>query len=189
MQRLRGGVVLRRGGLGAASAGVAVAYMQALSRAGAEIAEDLVQPFLPLFAEPWIAVKDGDASGRAMYRRHYSRRVYRDGRNPALFVGPGEKLVLLTPDARALFVWRRFISGDGQEGVNCAVFRNEGVALSSDLIRAADAVADARWPGERHYTYVNAGKVRSSNPGCCFKAAGWRHCGMTKGNLHILERS
>ena len=102
---------------------------------------------------------------------------------------PGGKLVLLWHDARALFIWRRFISGDGQQGINCAVFRNEGASRSSDLIREADAIADERWPGERHYTYVNPRKIRSANPGYCFLMAGWRRCGVTKHNrLVILER-
>jgi hypothetical protein len=150
----------------------------------------LEQPFLPLLPDAvWFVVRDGDPTARTLFRRHYSYRAYADGRDPQLFVGPGEKLVLLTPCARALFVWRRFQCGGGQQGVNCAIFRNEGVALSSVLIREADAVADARWPGERHYTFVNPRKVRSTNPGFCFLAAGWRRCGITKWNrLLILER-
>jgi hypothetical protein len=43
-----------------------------------------------------------------------------------------------------------------------------------------------RWPDQRLYTYVNPVKV-SANPGYCFKQAGWRFCGKTKGGLHILE--
>lgn len=145
------------------------------------------QPFL--FGEGWIAIKDGNATARAIFDRHYSRKHYADGRKPLIFVGPGEKLVLLTADARALFVWRKFISADGQGGVNCAVFRNEGPRLSSELVREADVVADNRWPGERHYTYVSARKIRSTNPGYCFLMAGWRKCGITKWNrLTILER-
>jgi hypothetical protein len=84
---------------------------------------------------------------------------------------------------------RKFISGDGQKGINCAVFRNEGAGLSSDLIMAADALADERWPGERHFTYVDPQEVKSSNPGYCFLRAGWRKCGITKHRkLLILER-
>ena len=98
-------------------------------------------------------------------------------------------MVLLRHDARALFVWRKFLSDDEQEGVNCAVFRNEGDELSSQLIREADALADERWPRARHYTYVNARRIRSSNPGYCFIKAGWRRCGETRWNrLTILER-
>lgn len=150
----------------------------------------VTQPFLNLTDDAWIVVKDGDATGRALFHRHCSFRPYKDGRKPLLFVGPGEKMVLLTPCARALFVWRKFISGDGQEGVNCSIFRNEGAGLASDLIREADRMADERWPGERHYTYVNGSKVRGTNPGFCFIKAGWRKCGITKWNkLLILERT
>ena len=149
----------------------------------------MLQPFLNLTAETWIPVLDGNDSARHLFDRHYSRYRYADGRKPKLFVGPGEKMVLSTPCAMALFIWRKFISGDGQEGVNCAVFRNETDMRSSDLIMEADALADARWPGERHYTYVDAGKIRSTNPGYCFQRAGWRKCGITKWNkLVILER-
>lgn len=147
------------------------------------------QRMLRLSGDTWVPVRDGNATGRALFRRHYSYRPYQDGRDPALFVGPGEKLVLLTPCARALFVWRRFQSDDGQDGVNCAVFRNEGAGLSSALIRAAECIAWDRWPGERLYTYVNPRKVASANPGYCFLAAGWRRCGVTKRRrLMILER-
>ena len=103
-------------------------------------------------------------------------------------VGPGEHIVLRTYSGDAVFVWRKFIDDSGQRGINCAVFRNEGPILSSELVRQADAVADFAWPSARHYTYVNAGKIRSTNPGFAFLAAGWRRCGMTKSGLHILER-
>jgi hypothetical protein len=87
-----------------------------------------------------------------------------------------------------MFVWRSFRDDSGQSGVNCSVFRNEGRAQSSLLIRQADAIADHVWPGRRHYTYVRPQAVRSSNPGYCFVAAGWRKCGFSKRGLLILER-
>lgn len=136
----------------------------------------------------WELTKDGDRDCLELYQRHYSAYRYADGRERKLFVGPGEKIVLRTPDGDACFVWRRFIDDSGQRGVNCAFFRNESAHLSSELIRQADAVADCVWPGERHYTYVDSTAIRSINPGFCFKRAGWRDCGRTKGGLHILER-
>lgn len=145
-----------------------------------------VQPQFRLTEATWLHARDGNPTGMALFERHYT---FRQGRKVYQFVGPGEKMVLLTPCARALFVWRKFISDAPlSDGINCAVFHNEGAGLASDLIRAADAEAGARWPGERHYTYVNPRKVRSSNPGCCFLKAGWRKCGVTKGGLLILER-
>ena len=136
----------------------------------------------------WYAIKDGAPRGRWLLNRHYSARHYKDGRRPRLFVGPGEKMVLMTADGLALFVWRKFISDNGQQGVNCAVFRNEGPHLSSELIREAEQLAWSRWPGERLYTYVNPGKIRSTNPGYCFLMAGWKKCGVSKGGLVILEK-
>ena len=136
----------------------------------------------------WLHCKDGDPRALALYLRHYSARHYKDGRRRRLFVGPGEKLVLLTVDCTALFVWRKFLSMDNQVGVNCAVFRNEGPILSSTLITEACAIAWAKWPNERLYTYVNDSKIKSPNAGYCFKAAGWNTCGRNKtGKLSILE--
>lgn len=151
---------------------------------------------LAMPGSPWTVARDGDADCRAIFHRHYSHRPYADGRDPKLFVGPGGKLVLVTPDLRALFVWRRFLddakdgTGLRQSGVNCAVFRNEGGGLSSDLILAAEPFAWDRWPSERRlYTYVDPRKTRHKrDPGRCFRRAGWSPCGETRGGLVILEK-
>jgi hypothetical protein len=132
-----------------------------------------------------------------MYERHYSAYRYADGRVRKLFAGPGEKVVLRTLDGTAFFVWRKFIddcvdprTGDRQDGINCAAFRNESGVRSSDLIRQADAIADCLWPDSRHYTYVDPKGIKSRNPGFCFIAAGWQRCGYrTKSGLVVLERT
>lgn len=143
------------------------------------------QPFL-IGGGVWIPVRDGNPTASSLYDRHYSRNPA--SRGDPRCAGPGQKMVLLTPCARALFVWRKFISKDQQDGVNCAIFRNEGAGLASELIREAMRLAWQRWPGERLYTYVNPRRVRSSNPGFCFKTAGWRVCGITKTRrLLVLE--
>lgn len=135
----------------------------------------------------WFEYKDGNGRALELYERHYSAYKYADGRKRELFCGPGEKMVLLTQKQDALFAWRKFIDGSGQRGVNCAVFRNEGTELSSELILEAMAAAWLRWPGERLYTYVNPEEIKSKNPGYCFIKAGWTRCGRTKGGLVILE--
>lgn len=138
------------------------------------------QPFL-IGGGTWIKVRDGKPTASAMFDRHYSRNPA--ARGHARIAGPGRKMVLMTPCARALFVWRQFQTKDptaGPTDINCAIFRNEGAGLSSDLIREAMDLAWQRWPGERLYTYVNPRRVRSANPGYCFLMAGWRRCGMTK---------
>ena len=76
----------------------------------------------------WVEVRDGDSRGAALYDAHYSHRLFGRQRKPdRRFVGPGGRIVLLTPDAGALFVWRRFIE-PGQtspRGIYCSVFRRE----------------------------------------------------------------
>lgn len=134
----------------------------------------------------WIETKDGDSFARQLADRHYSRKT----RGARLFVGPGEKLVMVTPDYKALFVWRiSRIRKDGQTGVECTIFRNESNLLSSELIKEAVKVALERWPDEkRFFTYVKDSAVKSVNPGYCFKKAGWKYCGRNKtGKLTILE--
>lgn len=143
-----------------------------------------------LLSSVWIHVRDGNDTARAIFDGHYSRRRYRDGRKPKLFAGPGQKMVLITPDAGSLFVWRKFKDNAQplQTGVNCAVFRRDFGMRASDLIRAAVEQAWERWPGERLYTYVDVKKTRRKrDPGRCFLRAGWRYAGWTKGGLRILE--
>lgn len=144
----------------------------------------------------WLPAKDGDARVFAVMQRHYSFHAYSDGRrqnrcyrNRRLIVGPGEKMVLLTVGCDAIFVWRKFIDASGQTGVNCAVFHNESSTQSSSLILEAEQLAWNRWPGERLYTYVNSSKIKSVNPGYCFKCAGWQQLPYRTGNgLVILEK-
>ena len=145
------------------------------------------QPQLALARQHWIPTRDGNDTARGIFDRHYSRICYADGRFRRIFVGPGEKMVLITAQADALFVWRKFISMDRQQGVNCAVFRNESDHQSSALIGEAMRLAWERWPGERLYTYVNATRIRSTNPGYCFQMAGWGKAGRSGGGLHILS--
>jgi len=135
----------------------------------------------------WLGTYDGDPRAFALYSRHYSFRSRTGQRNRYLIGGPGEKMVLLTYQCNALFVWRKFIDASGQQGINCAVFRNESGIQASALILEAMDMAWRRWPGERLYTYVNAKAIQSSNPGYCYQMAGWRKCGITKGGLVILE--
>jgi len=144
----------------------------------------------------WLFAKDGDPRVYELMKRHYTFHPYADGRrqnasnrNRKLVVGPGEKLVLLTVDCNALFIWRKFIDRSGQTGINCAVFHNESELLSSELIQEAEQIAWQQWPGQRLYTYIDARKIESVNPGYCFKIAGWKQCGKTKSKqLIILEK-
>lgn len=141
----------------------------------------------------WLPSHRADPRALAIYKRHYSAKKnaqYRRRRS-LNFVGPGEPMVLLTRDCDALFVWltntvERY---DHQQGTYCAVFRNEGEVLSSLLVAEADALAWAKWPGARHFTYVDPTEVRHKrDPGRCFRKAAWRPCGVSAEGKLILER-
>ena len=140
----------------------------------------------------WTRVKDGDETAFQLFSRHYTFRQWRrrNGLNGKRMAGPGETIVLLSKDQKALFIWKKQkYSQDGQTGINCAVFRNESKIRSSVLLNEAEEIAQKRWPGERLFTYVNARKIKSVNPGYCFKVNGWRQCGITKAKkLIILEK-
>jgi len=135
----------------------------------------------------WKTVKRTNLTARHIADRHYSRKTKyaRD------FVGPGETQVLLTHDETALFVWQHSIRDDGQRGINCAIFRNEGKTLSSKLILEAEKKAFEKWPNiQRFFTFINPKKIKNNgHPGWCFIKAGWKRCGMSKINkLIILEK-
>ena len=136
----------------------------------------------------WCVRKDGDPAAFALYLRHYSSQKRSSKARLPLFVGPGEKLVLVTARGDAALAWRKMrYSLDGQCGVCCTLFRNESLYRSSHLIQEAMQLAWKRWPGERLYTYVDPKSVRSVNPSFCFKKAKWRACGQTRKGLHCFE--
>ncbi len=137
----------------------------------------------------WRITKDGDPFGIELYEQHCSCYHYADKRERRLFIGPGEKLVLIAESA--LFAWRNFIDDciPKQTGVNCAVFINKSPMLSSSLIIEAERVAWCRWPDEnRLYTTVKPSAVKSVIPGWCFICAGWKFCGETQSGLLIFEK-
>ena len=135
-------------------------------------------------------VPDCDPRIVSLYSRHYSSK--KNGKTTQEWLrygiaGPGEHLILLTIDSLALFGWIKNIRDDGQTGINCFIFRNEGRLQSSTLINEACRLAWNKWPRQRLWTYVNPKEIASPNPGYCFKQAGWKICGRSKGGLHILE--
>lgn len=142
-----------------------------------------------MLGELLVATDTVDDAARGLYMRHYSSQKRPKAATAPRFIGPGEALVLVTVDYSAVFAWRLSLYRmDAQTGVECVIFRNEGEVLSSEIVAAADDRAWERWPGLRHFTFVDAEKVASSNPGFCFKRAGWKTAGRSAGGLHILER-
>ena len=129
--------------------------------------------------------KRTDAACRELADRHYSRQR----RGHREFIGPCEPFVLRNDAGTILFVWTRpKVRLDKQKGYNCAIFRNESARQSSDIILEAERLVFQHWGRNRLYTYVKPDKIHSSNPGYCFKVAGWNHVGESTKGHHLLVK-
>lgn len=129
----------------------------------------------------WTPVGKFDPRTAKLADGHYSRRKP----GSPQFMPPGQTLILLSDDERAVFGWWRphpdsgLAAMNGLDGWTCTIFRNTGPALSSDLILAAELELGRRYDcgPSGLLTYVWDARVRSVNPGFCFKMAGWKRCG------------
>ena len=134
-----------------------------------------------------------DPAAVAIADRHYSRQKP----GTPQFMPPGRCLVLLadTADGRALWgsSWplAKYTQHAWAGAWICSLFRNEGAALSSEMIRQAVAATRAHFgepPQLGIVTFVQPAAIRSTNPGYCFLKAGWRRVGKTKGGLPVLQQ-
>ena len=136
---------------------------------------------LDITSATWLRVGKGHRTAVHLADDHYSRR--KPGSDQ--FMPPGQTLVLLTPDDLAVFGWWRpdpatgIVAMNGMDGWTCTIFRNTGPRLSSELILAAETMLLDRYDcgPDGMLTYVHDAKIRSTNPGYCFKMAGWRAIG------------
>jgi len=127
----------------------------------------------------WLLTNKGDQDCRRLADQHYSQQKP----GTPQFCRPGRNLVLRTLFADAVWVTWAGIRDDGLDAWECTIFRNESQSLSSALIHEAIEVTREEWgepPRDGIITYVNASKVRSTNPGFCFLMAGWSKYGYSK---------
>lgn len=146
----------------------------------------------------WHLSDRADPRARVIADRHYNR----EKPGTPQFVPPGRCLVLLTEKADALWItsfpYAQYVKHAWAGAWVCSCFRNESKHLSSELIM--EAVAATRWYGMHCETwqcpeppalgmisFVDTSKVKSVNPGYCYKKAGWHHVGQTKGGLVALQ--
>lgn len=142
----------------------------------------------------WRRATKFDAAGAALADRHYSRRTI----GSPQFMPPGQTIILLTEGNDAVFGWWRpdpksgIVQMNKLDGWTCTIFRNESRLRASDLILDAElAVEEAGYDcgPDGFLTYVWDKKVRSANPGYCFKMAGWRRIGRSAdGKKTLLQK-
>ena len=149
-----------------------------------------------------LAVVDGLGRFRR-FGAHYSRRTP----GSRTFTGVGQEIVLVTDNGRT--VWAvirqktpaRIGTGTSRgrlgesDGAVCYVwrnmmFRNLYGGVASDLIREAVARTYAEWacrygdvPTEPLRTEVDVARVRSGEPGRCYRLAGWTDGPLRRGKL------
>lgn len=128
----------------------------------------------------WTRVTKFDPRAAALADRHYSRRKV----GSPQFMPPGQTIVLLTEDARDVWGWWRpdpksgLKAMNGLDGWTCTIFRSESNRLSSDLVLDAEFALGGYDIGpDGLLTYIWDKRVRSTNPGYCFKCAGYRAIG------------
>jgi hypothetical protein len=137
------------------------------------------------FTDGLVLSHKSDRECAALADRHYSRRTI----GSPQFVGPGSKLVLRDSAGTAVWMRNHVERWDHQPGYCCVLFRNESSRVASSIILEAEQIAVHEWGPSRVFTYVNPRKVRSVNPGYCFKVAGWRYVTTTTSGLHLLEKA
>lgn len=123
--------------------------------------------------------------------RHYNRQKP----GSPQFVPPGRCIVFLTEQADALWVsswpFAEYVKHAWAGAWVCSCFRNESPHLSSELIGEAVSATRAVWPDPPPLgmvTFVDPAKVRHKrDPGRCYRKAGWKRVGSTKGGLVTLQ--
>lgn len=142
---------------------------------------------------PWCESWRADARALPLADRHYNRQSI----GSPQFVPPGRCVVLLTADARALWVtswpFAEYVQHAWAGAWVCSMFRNESALLSSTLISAAVACTRAAFgepPALGMITFVDPDKTRRKrDPGRCFRRAGFVDADppRTKGGLVALQ--
>lgn len=159
----------------------------------------------------WLITDKGDPAARRLVdgewpdldnKPHYSRQTP----GSTFFTRNGQNLVFITADTRAVWVTFRPTPGkavraDKLDAWECALFRNEGPLLSSELIGEAVRCSVALWgvvPKDGFITYVKPGAVRTSRlkrrgkdfqrpPGYCYLKAGWTVVGQSRDGKPMLR--
>jgi hypothetical protein len=122
---------------------------------------------------------------------HYNRQAV----GSPQFVPPGRCVVLLTADARAVWVtswpYPKFVKHAWAGAWVNSLFRREGGPIASELIAAAVAATRAIWdpPALGIVSFVDASQIRHKrDPGRCYRKAGWKHVGFTKSGLWVFQQ-
>lgn len=136
----------------------------------------------------WRLSHRADERARVIADRHYNRQKV----GSPQFVPPGRCVVLWQPHAFWVTSWpfAEYVKHAWAGAWVNSAFRNEGAGLSSTLIRQAVAHTRSIWnpPPLGIVTFVDPKKVRHKRDlGRCYRKAGFKVAGETKGGLLVLQ--
>lgn len=138
----------------------------------------------------WLISNRADPEARKLADLHYNRQKV----GAPQFVPPGRCIVLKTACRRAVWVtswpFAEYVQHEWAGAWVNSLFRSEGAGLSSELIREAVAATRAIWtpPELGMVSFVDADKTRRKrDPGRCYRRAGFRHVGFTRGGLYAFQ--
>lgn len=137
----------------------------------------------------WTRVGKFDARTAQLADRHYSRRKI----GSPQFMPPGQTIILYQPGA--VFGWWRphpssgIKQMNGLDGWTCTIFRNETTMIASEMILEAEKFLPDDCGPSGLLTYVWDKKIKSVNPGYCFKRAGYKAIGRSAdGRKTLLQK-
>lgn len=139
----------------------------------------------------WRLSYRADPRARPLADRHYNRQKI----GAPQFAPPGRCLVFTAGEpvkASWITSWpfAEYVMHAWAGAWINSQFRNEGAGLSSQLILDAIACTKSYWtpPELGMVTFVDASKVRRKrDPGRCYRKAGFKHVGFTKGGLWAFQ--
>ena len=140
----------------------------------------------------WELSHRADRAAVLIADRHYNRQKP----GTPQFVPPGRCFVLKAhPPARAVWVtswpFACWVKHEWAGAWVNSCFRREAGPPASEMIREAVGLTRGFWPEVPELgmvTFVDACKVRHKRtPGRCYKLAGFRHVGFTKGGLWVWQ--
>jgi hypothetical protein len=142
-------------------------------------------------ASYWQRSHRADKKAVPIADRHYNRQKI----GSPQFAPPGRCVVFITYRADALWItswpFAQYVKHAWAGAWVCSCFRNESQILSSTLIKEAVALTRGIYgdaPEKGMITFVDTSKTRRKrDPGRCYRKAGFKHVGFTKGGLVALQ--